>query len=131
MFESSRAERRRETGRVIRRRLRRYGDECAFFNGWMNVSVESPDPDRAHYYACHYRRHHCGKRRHGRPKVGYGACRNYTRDAVDARVLSRRLERELTAGRIRPDEVLPPRGFYGHVETVRAAWRFPGSRVPT
>ena len=72
------------------------------------------------FFAKKYRRHSCSKRKRGNPKYGRGCCGQGRRWAVHARIRSRRLARDLTAGRVAYDFVEPPRGFYGEVERRRA-----------
>ncbi len=112
MLESKRAARRRHAYRIARRRLR--------LGRWLwcglggDRVVDLPDT-RLGYFTANFERHRCGKRKRGRPKTGYGACYPFLREAGRARILSRRLTRDLTAGRIDPDDVLPSRGFHGIV----------------
>jgi hypothetical protein len=99
MVESKRAERRCRTRTVARRRRDRHLAWLSTFPG-VDDTRDAP----LYRFARHYLRHRCGKRRHGRPKVGRGACYGWDlRAAVRTRIRSRRLARGLTAGRIDRD----------------------------
>lgn len=70
------------------------------------------------YFASGNHHRFCSKRIPGNPKQGRG-CKRGWRWAVVMRIRSRRLARDLTAGRISYDRVEPPRGFFGEVERRR------------
>jgi hypothetical protein len=71
-----------------------------------------------YYFASGTHHRFCSKRIHGNPKHGRG-CKQGLRCAVLARIRSKRLARDLTAGRISYDWVEPAATFYGDVERRR------------
>ena len=121
--EPVRARRRRLTLRVARRRRHRHL-ESTHPEYLIDPSPENVDcvcETSRFYFAKKYARHRCSKRQRGNPKYGTG-CKWGLRDAVLARIFSRRLARDLAAGRVECDRVEPPRSSRGWVERRRLRW---------
>lgn len=119
--EPERARTRRHTLKVARRRRHLHLLET-HPEYLINPSPENVDcvcETSRFYFAKKFRRHRCSKRRHGNPKFGQGVCHLCRRAAVDARIRSRRLARDLASGRVGYDDVEPARTFYGMVERRR------------
>ena len=116
--ESRRGRRRRLTLKVALRRrlihLRQTHPEYLIDPSPENVDCVCETS--AFYFAKKFSRHSCGKRKHGRPKVGYGVCHGFTRWAAIQRSRSKRLARDLTAGRADYEGVEPAKGFFGELE---------------
>lgn len=115
--EPARARRRRLTLKVALRRRRRH--LAIIHPGYLT----NPGPDcicgtSAFYFSKKCWPRHCSKR-NGSPKAGHGLCGSGRRWAVEVRMRSRRLARDLTAGRIGWDWVEPGATFYGEVEPRR------------
>lgn len=115
--EPRRRRRRRETLRVAlcRRRIHLQQTHLAY---WLNPTPENIDcvcEASRFYFAKRSLGCDCRKRRRGHCKYG-GGCKSGRRVAVEARIKSRRLVRDLMGGRLDPDWVASGRGFWGLVE---------------
>ena len=114
-LEPRRGRRRRLTLTIARRRRERYA------RLWWDLSPEkfaSRPRGSLFFFTRHYWHDPCSKKGSGSPKFGTGCKRGYRWTAL-MRLWSKRLARDVAAGRVDPDWVEPPRGFYGMVEQKR------------